>query len=89
MSKRIQRTYQVTLNDAGQVSTFRVNLTYDVDGMFNAVENGRVVPDLMAEHAAVNRLRRLSDKGRVDVSREVIDRSAWDVRLRNWRLVDA
>lgn len=86
MKKRLRRTYRVTLNDQGKVMTFWVNLAYDTDSDFNAVENGRVVPDFMAEHAAINRLRRLSDKGRVDVSRTVIDRSAWDIELRGWRL---
>jgi hypothetical protein len=84
-STRLHRTYEVTLvpTDGEKPMSFSVNLAYDVDDKFAAVENGYVVqPDSVLAHlAAVNRLRRLSDKGRVNVTRSDIDDAKWQIKL--------
>jgi hypothetical protein len=91
-STRLQRTYRVTIIPVnGQQSVdFTVNLTYDVDAGFNAVnDKGIVVPDSLQAHLeAVNRLRRLADKGIVGTTRRDIDDAAeWEFKLIRERLL--
>lgn len=86
---RLQRTYEVKLTNDGQTVAFTVNLAYDMDFDGNAVEHGQVVEpnDVRVKVAAVNRLRRLADKGKIDTDRETIDAAEWDVRLVRHRIL--
>lgn len=90
-STRLHRSYKVTLAHPDGPKTFTVNLAYDVNETFDAIENNRVVHpnSVQAQLAAVNRLRRLSDKGRVEVTREDIDDADWDVALIRQSLKDS
>lgn len=87
---RLRRTYEVTLSSDGKTVSFMVNMAYDVNEAFEAIEHGKVLKadNVMAQLAAVNRLRRLSAKGRVDVSQDFIEASDWTVTMVRQGLVD-